>query len=532
MRRGIAWLMAALFLLLCACGDSNAAQQAEPPEAEIPLTETPEEEATTEGSIEVQEPLSPVYADWSQLGTGAGGETVGGLYWDEPLEQLKADDGYGMLVPYIGRELRVIWDETSSWEQYRYGLATADGLVVTEPVYDQIRQPAWNNEAQYPVSLPVYILWATVAVPGQEEPQRRCAVAAQDGSWCTETAYLGAAAIGPDRMLLVDTDQMTWFCDLEGNITPTAVARPMDEIWIRDWHEVMNISGPLALLPMTGGGGNFVNFDTGEVVSVEGANFATWNGENRLLPVYGVDGQGYLNRSGEWAFPPTYDHVGDFYCGHALVRETEDGPTVMIDETGRAMLSSDGSINLCVVGDSVCWVVCDDDGQVERVLDAALRDILPKAVGGTLQDAWNAIAWQDADGNGWYWDGHNVYALPDGKVTVDNCGDGWALLSRPYPDSNDYDTLKAFYDPVSGQYTMEPVPIRNSRLYVVDGAPYLRIGIDGGRVIDGRGRQLFGGAWIGEPAGGLFPVVDGSWTGLRNIEGDWILRIPLDTAGD
>lgn len=85
----------------------------------------------------VPEPVSPVHTDWSQLTPYEPPESVYSYF--EPYSgsgPLQPRDDYGLLLPYIGAELAV--DNYIADRLPLYGLSTADGQVVTEPVYASI----------------------------------------------------------------------------------------------------------------------------------------------------------------------------------------------------------------------------------------------------------------------------------------------------------------------------------------------------------------------------------------------------------
>lgn len=112
MKRLLVFLIS--FCLLTGCGTAPEAETAPPPE-----------------------PVSPVYTDWSRLTPY---EADGPLYtYFEPYSgsgDLQPRDDYGPLLPYIGAEPAV--DNYIADRLPLYGLVTADGRVVTEPVYASI----------------------------------------------------------------------------------------------------------------------------------------------------------------------------------------------------------------------------------------------------------------------------------------------------------------------------------------------------------------------------------------------------------
>lgn len=103
-----------LLCLLTGCGEAPSSPAPEPDSA----------------------PVSPVYTDWSQLTPYSPEEAEAQYTCFEPYSgsgTLQARNDYGLLLPYIGAELVV--DNYIAFALPLYGLATADGQVVTEPVY-------------------------------------------------------------------------------------------------------------------------------------------------------------------------------------------------------------------------------------------------------------------------------------------------------------------------------------------------------------------------------------------------------------
>ena len=108
MRPGrIAPVLLALALLLSACG-----APAEAPES--------------------AQPQQGVAVHWDVLTPEA--ENIAERRYEEYTDELIPADDYGPLVPYIGGEANGEWEQ--SWF---YGLATRDGEIVTDPVYDGVQ---------------------------------------------------------------------------------------------------------------------------------------------------------------------------------------------------------------------------------------------------------------------------------------------------------------------------------------------------------------------------------------------------------
>ncbi|WP_298019879.1 hypothetical protein [uncultured Dysosmobacter sp.] len=149
-----------------------------------------------------EETVSPVYTDWSKLTPR---EEEAPLYTRfEPYSgsgPLQPRDDYGQLLPYIGAELTV--DNYICDALPLYGLTTADGQVVTEPVYASI-----SMENGF------LLLWRGSDQLYQQEGSQLergdfdLTIAAPDGSWVrTVDGYYVYSTEG----LLVTADQGNLF---------------------------------------------------------------------------------------------------------------------------------------------------------------------------------------------------------------------------------------------------------------------------------------------------------------------------------
>jgi hypothetical protein len=192
MRRGIAILLAALLFL------GGCAAQKEPP----PATPSPPPVQSEEQGGELT-----VSADWSKLDDGGKPlPPVGSRWYDEYTGRLILRDDYGPLIPYAGLRLMADWPAITGC---LYGLMTTDGVVVTDAVYSSVTSPSYSvGEKQ--ISHPLLALYTRtqpdeVYVYGRDS----WAIAARDGSWCTEFCYCGISA-GKEGLLLFEDDQITF----------------------------------------------------------------------------------------------------------------------------------------------------------------------------------------------------------------------------------------------------------------------------------------------------------------------------------
>lgn len=204
------WIVALLLALLTACAapaDGTADQRAEEP------SKTDQTPPATEETEKVEQANAGAYhvpVDWSQLAQEQEALEPVGEQWYDPLpEDLQPSDDYGPLMPYAGQRL---YDDWPSQTGCLYGLMTEDGVAVTAPTYSSIERPSYN----VPEALPLILLRR--GEPGEDDYSVKgfYAVAALDGSWCTDFQYL-AWVYAPDGVLLYDQETVSWM-SLEGEI--------------------------------------------------------------------------------------------------------------------------------------------------------------------------------------------------------------------------------------------------------------------------------------------------------------------------
>jgi len=146
-----------------------------------------------------------VHVDWSKLeGRRKPLPPVGGRWYDSYTGQLILRDDYGPLLPYAGLRLTDGWPATSGC---LYGLMTKDGVAVTDPVYSNVISPGYYvgmKQKSHP------LLALCVGEESNEERLGRSiwAIAARDGSWCTEFCYNGMRA-GMNGLVLFEDDRIT-----------------------------------------------------------------------------------------------------------------------------------------------------------------------------------------------------------------------------------------------------------------------------------------------------------------------------------
>lgn len=124
-------------------------------------------------------------------------------WYETYTDTLIPSDEYGTLVPYIGGS--VSSPSTTDWV---YGLATQDGVMVTDPVFAEATYLSTNPEDD---TAPAFLLLTTYEMGEDGIPMPRLGLAAVDGSWYTgqmyprllRTCQLGALMVTPEEELVL-----------------------------------------------------------------------------------------------------------------------------------------------------------------------------------------------------------------------------------------------------------------------------------------------------------------------------------------
>lgn len=328
-------------------------------------------------SVPTQTPFSPVYTDWSKLEPYRPDRGLYTRYYDRPVDRLLAvEGGYGgPLIGFIGSLQR----SGSGWSNVvKYGLATADGTVVCDPIYSSVHT---ENGC--------LILNRTDLVSeGGWETQDRVTVAAADGSWVLPGEYRRVWSMSDGRLLLADTAGDLWFCGRNGALAPSPLTETLHtylEIALAQTIHWIHFQDGLAIYHSVSGeraetGGWLLNAVTGEVRSLPRAiNCWGWTSDDPLTVASVGELYGYLDRSGGWAIPPQFRWAGEFEGDCAEV-ELEEGGTALIDRSGRVVVRVHGHLYTAADrGGNIYYLdyTWDEDAEtVEAVYDGKGR-LLP-----------------------------------------------------------------------------------------------------------------------------------------------------------
>jgi len=148
-----------------------------------------------------------------------------GRWYPQTVTELIPRTDYGPLYSYVGTIVQSVeqWTDPDGVEQTQlspwttpvYGLMTRDGKIVTDPVYQGVYQPTYRHGDQLVVH-PVLLLsraseeWNEYDTNGQ-----RYAVAAKDGSWCTDFEFW-LYTMNAENLLLVGPAGVTLLDPLTG----------------------------------------------------------------------------------------------------------------------------------------------------------------------------------------------------------------------------------------------------------------------------------------------------------------------------
>ncbi len=161
---------------------------------------------------------SGVQVDWSRLEerTGRLPDTDGGRWYPDRTDRLIPGPDYGLLVPYVGGQAYSFnrWEREgevqeyfSDWPTALYGLMTREGKIVVDPVYQHVT-PYTCRQGGEDLALPVLLLARVDEAWKDSNSGLRYAVAAEDGSWMTDFAFVSYTN-REDRLFLLRPEGCT-----------------------------------------------------------------------------------------------------------------------------------------------------------------------------------------------------------------------------------------------------------------------------------------------------------------------------------
>lgn len=556
MKRRRTLFAAALVLLLTACNGS-VEESAPPVETGTPApaaspTVSPSGTADPEPS-----PSSPsVYTDWSQLDKREEAGALYTRYYEGFMDCLiPVDGGYGSpLISFPGGTMEIdFWGGS----EYRYGLATADGTVVCDPVYDSIYHTSFYDwEREKYVDNEEFLILRRTVVEEADDPEQYpdgeqvLTVAAGDGSWVLEEGYRHCFSLSDGRLLLIDREEGLWLCGQDGTLERSPLPEKPSALWGDWWWEMGSFTDGVACIstfdPNTweSTGCCLANAVTGEIIPLPDISACYgWNYRSGLW-AEAQDREtnlwGYLDRNGEWAIPPQFSRVDQFEGGFACVTLVS-GEQAVIDQSGNVMLAVQGDVIRPFRGGygSNCWLVLEERDRkdmVTGVYDQNFRSVPDHPIVGRVLENWfSNDAPATREGNVWtFWDQVGAvctvetdawfdYELEDGRLRFWTEGGAYGL-----------------YDPAAGTWVV-PMEAGYTYIYPCSGLEEVvyraELLSDSGwaekcDLLNADGTRFARADHVFGSGDGLICVRDGGYSGFLDLEGNWVFRWPIRSNSD
>ena len=381
-------LMAAL-LLVCGCVKQV---QVTPAATVAPTVDDPNASATHSmlPDIETENAEISQSGIYSRLGDG-------------PLDELATSKDYGLLLPYAA--VAVNGDYGGIWIQ-KYGLVTVGGVIVTDGIYDIVER-AYTYSADRTEPKPAYLLVTYEPdSEDQQDPEKRCAACAIDGSWVTPFDY---ASIWFSENVIVLTRKF-WTLDIDiYNYNGTFLYNMLDTKWAKGIApgEKFNLRGygtiggrDYAHIRMGDGNIAFINLQTGECRETEFVDAGDIGNEGLVaVAIWNESGYrqlwGYINAKFEIAIPLQYEYALPFINGFAVVAQWMSSlyEELVIDANGDALLLAENG-NILRNVDGTGFKVFDYDKGTSEFYTNEFARIMPQSkygerVGGySIEGGW------------------------------------------------------------------------------------------------------------------------------------------------
>lgn len=415
-------------------------------------TKTVETPPPTPSVIIPEDPA--VKTDWSKLTPYEAEQPIYTRRYAEFTDTLIPAADYGPLVPYLGDRLG-----GDRYDGALYGLVTLTGVLVTDPVFTKV----WRGISTFGLHgdgpLPYLMLYKGGVSSSMDDwpTDGAWAMAAPDGSWCTEFKYIIDSELpiwgwgysnscSEDGIFAIDGDALVYLDGATGKEHVRIKGFPLDE-----WHSVLYSAywqdGDVLYSwdDYSSGVGmpNYFRFDTASGVSVK------------------------LTRS-EWDALEQARHPAT----------TEEPKTIDGKELNSFLVGGDG------------WRWYRDGGELVFLREGEARRL--KTDADPVEVKWGQVLFlQDANGG-------TTYMTMDGKV----------LAYYPVRNPNAWDVKG--YDAVTGERYLR-LPAERGYDYYNESGTYLascptEATLAGGLFHVGNGLRALSGEWVFR-----YPLAEGEW---------------------
>lgn len=418
-------------------------------------------------------------------------ESIGTRLSDAPLTELYPSDAYGELIPYLGE--RLYSDGYPAGELL--GLATGDGMVITDPIYNTIYRARQYNHANGEFEdLGIMVLIKTI--PDADTAIQRYALAASDGSWITDFEYEDVIVGSLGVVGVRSYENFDCVCiDSEGAAVFDTTEWALENIPPYSLYTLADFSEGYALLDVNGVQ-MFVDIH-GETYSAEGMTDAK-GFSNGISAAFNGEFWGYIDTDFQWIIPPAYSNAESFYLERAVVTNSDE-TTSIIDSEGTEIA------NL---------------GEKDVYFDSSAR--IPFFYCHSYSDG---ISYAGLNGEPLNYDEVYTGGIDGAVALYAKLGDLYALEMEDGSfiicDSENNEVLRSdnYLYPISDSVT--------DGIYIFEEAGALF-----GTYYDLQGRLLITGATYGNPVNGHFPCTGSIYSGHKNINNEWVLKLPINDSGD
>ena len=491
-----------------------------------------------EGSPSSDEPeaLSPVYTDWSKLTNYEAPEERFTRRYTAFTDHLIPAEDYGPLLPYVGA---VTGDRYTNVE--KYGLVTLEGEIVTDPVYTNIYRPCYYDYASSQSQLNSFWVLERSVEQADGQWEMRLALAALDGSWCTEEDFVHGWAPDAEHYFLVDTQGALYLCSQTGELQLCVSAQRMMELCGENWYLSHAGEGGTSLITEDNQGR--VDLYTGAVTPLSRCDFCTgWHGDRWALAK--LDGAyGYLGEDGSWVIPPQFRSAADFQGDYALA-DLSDGTHALIDRSGQVVLRAQEGQQLFTWQDKrgKMWYLCAQPSEdyssytQMRCFDETLRENPPEWLEPQTEVHTSSGALYAQEGEDLLcFDGETSLRLPlpEGFTPAFvSWSDGYFIVQDlSYRDAVCYDSQGNILIPAGSWATILTTrdPSESSVYFLCQS-----YGSDYFDLFDHHGQKLAEGihSLSSSVSYGLVHVTDSLSDGYRTLDGQWVFRVRVRDSGD
>jgi hypothetical protein len=450
---------------------------------------------------------------------------------DDPLTELTPADDYGTLLPYIG----AYYYDDSGTRLNRYGLVTADGMIVLDPVLTTLDLASYSAAGKT-TWLAVYIM-GKYAVGDDGAGRTVYALAGKDGSWATGFDYSQVIPMELGVLCVVDGTANAAVCyDETGAVVfDTRNFSSLSRLAPGSVTSLGSCSAGYMTIDYTNDQRGFMD-KNGSILN-RNTQMASYFDDVRpfsegLAAVELYDKWNYIDTTGYYAIYGLFDEAGDFRNGVAVVKK--DGVYTAID-TKNTVLKEFPDAETVTPQDNYIYVK-NTDGTEHYYLTPAMTEanIYDKEVHMCADGYWvvgaDGVRMRTFAGNEFYF---------SGAVELEACsGDGLYLLkladgSFAVMDEysrvvvTDDNGLGFVSDSGTGETYIFKYTGNGASLYTSSGA----LAADGAVLRDTESGYTgsASGADYG-PDGGYTLCADQYTSGLKNAENDWMFRIRVDTG--